>query len=99
LYKTFVLLKHSTTAQVFLAICLLIIWNVSLADLHNFWQNLTFSSCSNCNILDFLCLQTTTLHNSDILFEYTAFMQLLLAGRREKRILYHLVIPRIHCST
>jgi hypothetical protein len=31
----------------------LIMWNVSLADLPNFWQNLLFSLCSNCDILDF----------------------------------------------
>jgi hypothetical protein len=51
-------------------------------DLHNFWQNLTFSRCSNCDILDFCHLQTTTLHNSDFLSEYATRMQLLLAGTR-----------------
>jgi hypothetical protein len=30
----------------------------------NFWQNLTCSRCTNCNILNFCCSQTTTLCNS-----------------------------------
>jgi hypothetical protein len=73
-------------------------WNVSLADLPDFWQNLTFSRCSNCDILDFRCSQTTTLQNSDFLSEYTACMQLLLAGMRAERTRHHLVVPRIRCS-
>jgi hypothetical protein len=38
-----------------------------LADLPSFWQNVTFSCCSNCDILNFHRSQTTTLHNSDFL--------------------------------
>jgi hypothetical protein len=76
----------------------LIICNVSLADLPNFWQNLKFSCCSNCDILDFHRLQTTTLQNSDCLSEYTARTQLLLVGTRAERTQHHLVAPRIHCS-
>jgi hypothetical protein len=76
----------------------LIISNVSLADLHNFWQNLTFSCCSKCDILSFRRSQTTTLHNSDFLSEYTAGTHLLLAGTREERTRHHLVAPRIRCS-
>jgi hypothetical protein len=77
----------------------LIIWNVLLADLPNFWQNLTFSCCSNCKILNFCHLQTTTLHNSDFLSEYTAHMQLLLAAMREEWTRHHLMAPCIRCST
>jgi hypothetical protein len=87
LCETFVPLDHS-----------LIIWNIFLADLPNFLQNLTFARCPNCDILDFCCLQTTTLHNSDFLSEYTACMQLLLAGMREERTQDHLVAPRICCK-
>jgi hypothetical protein len=76
----------------------LIIWNASLADLPNFWQNLTFSHCSNCDILDFRRSQTTALQNNDFLSEYTAHMQLLLAGTRAERTRHHLVAPRIRCS-
>jgi hypothetical protein len=46
-----------------------IIWNFSLADLPNFWENLTFSRCTNWDILEFHRSQTTTLHNSDFLSE------------------------------
>jgi hypothetical protein len=60
----------------------LIIWNVSLADLPNLWQNLTSAHCSNCDILDFHSLQTTAHHNSNFLSEYTEHTQLLLAGMR-----------------
>jgi hypothetical protein len=67
-------------------------------DLPNFWQNLTFSHFSNCDILDFRHSQTTTLHNSGFLSEYTARTQLLLPGTREERTLHHLVAPRIHCN-
>jgi hypothetical protein len=76
----------------------LIVWNVSLADLPNFWQNLMLSHCSNSDILNFCCSQTSTLHNSDFLSEYTACMQLLLAGMREERTWHHLVAPHICCS-
>jgi hypothetical protein len=76
----------------------LIMWNVSLADLPNFWQNLTFSRCPNCDILDFRRLQTTALQNSDFLSEYTARTQLLLAGTRAERTRHHLVAPCISCS-
>jgi hypothetical protein len=76
----------------------LIMWNVSLADLPNFWQNMTFSRCSNCDILDFRRSQTTTLHNSGFLSEYTARTHLLLAGTRAESTRHHLVAPRIRCS-
>jgi hypothetical protein len=49
-------LCHLNTAlrpKVFLLYACLIIWNFSLADLTNFWRNMTFSHCSNCNILNF----------------------------------------------
>jgi hypothetical protein len=64
----------------------LIIWNVSLVDLPNFWKNLKFPRCSNCYILDFHRSLTTTLHNSDFPSEYTAHKQLLVAGMREEWI-------------
>jgi hypothetical protein len=35
-----------------------IIWNVSVADLPNIWQNLTFERCSNCDIFYFCHSQT-----------------------------------------
>jgi hypothetical protein len=76
----------------------LIMWNVSWAGLPNFWQNLMFSHCSNCDILDFRRLQTTTLQNSDFLSEYTARTQLLLAGTRAERTRHHIMAPRIHCN-
>jgi hypothetical protein len=76
----------------------LIICNISLADLPNFWQNLTFSHCSNWDILDFCRSQTTTLHNSDFLSAYTARMQLLLAGTKDERARHHHMAPCIHCS-
>jgi hypothetical protein len=66
--------------------------------LPNFWQNLMFPRCSNCNILNFQCSQTTTLHNSDFLSEYTARTQLLVAGTREDQTWHHLVAPCIPCS-
>jgi hypothetical protein len=75
----------------------LIIWNVLLADLPNFWQNLMFSCYSNCNIPNFCHLQTTTLHNSDFLPEYTTCMQLLLLEMREQTQ-HTLVAPHICCS-
>jgi hypothetical protein len=58
----------------------LIIWNVLLVNLPNFWQKVAISHCSNCDILNFHWPQTPTLHNSDFLSEYTVFLQLLLAG-------------------
>jgi hypothetical protein len=70
----------------------LIIWNVSLADFSKFCQNLTFPRCSNCDSLDFRRSQTTTFHNSDILSEYIAHTQLLLAGTREERTRHRLVL-------
>jgi hypothetical protein len=69
----------------------LIIRNVSLVDMPNFWQNLMFSHCSNCNILDFHRSQTTTLHN-------TARTQLLLGETREERTRHHLMVPHIRCN-
>jgi hypothetical protein len=39
----------------------LIIWNISLADLPYFRQNLTFAHCSNCDILNLRRSQTTTI--------------------------------------
>jgi hypothetical protein len=76
----------------------LIMWNVSLADLPNFWQNLKFSHCSNCDILNFRCSQTTTSQNSNFLTEYTACTQLRLVGTRAERTRHHLIAPHIHCS-
>jgi hypothetical protein len=89
---------NSTTAQGVFAIHLLHHLKVSLADLPNFWQNLMFACCSNCDILDFRFLQTTTLHNSDFLSEYSTRMQLLLAGMREEWTRHHLVAPCICCT-
>jgi hypothetical protein len=88
--------KHSTTAVVLFAVCL-IIWNVSLAYLPNCWQNLIFSHCSNYDILKFHCSQTTALHSSD-LSEYTACTQLLLVETREEQTRHYFVDLRIHCS-
>jgi hypothetical protein len=76
----------------------LIMWNVSLADLPNFRQNLTFSSYSNCDIPDFRHSQTATLQSSDFLSEYTARTQLFLAGTRAERTRHHLMAPHILCS-
>jgi hypothetical protein len=71
----------------------LIIWYFSLENLSNFWQSLTFSLRSNCDILYFCRPQTTALHNRDSLSESTARRQLLLAGTR-----HHLVAPRTRCT-
>jgi hypothetical protein len=76
----------------------LIMWNVLLVDLPNFWQNLTFSRYPDCDILDFCRSQTTILQNSDFHSEYTARTQLLLAGIRAERTRHHLVAPCICCS-
>jgi hypothetical protein len=76
----------------------LVIWNVSLADLPNSWQNLTFARCSNCDILNFCHSETTTLHNGDLLSEYTACIQLLLVGAREEWTQHHLMTLHIRCS-
>jgi hypothetical protein len=73
----------------------LIMWNVSLAVLLNFWQNLTFSRCSNCDILDFRRSQTTALHNSDFLSECTHTRNCLLLGREQKG---HSTISWLHVS-
>jgi hypothetical protein len=62
----------------------LIIWNLSLADLPNFWQNLTFSHCPNCDILCFRRSQTPSPHNGDFLSEYTARTRKCFLLRREK---------------
>jgi hypothetical protein len=72
----------------------LIVWNFSLADMPNIWQNLTFSRCSNCDILDFLRSQTTALHNSDFLSEYNA-RNLFLLGRENNG---HGTISWLHVS-
>jgi hypothetical protein len=94
---------YSTTASLLYA-CL-IIWNISLLYLPNFWQNLTFAYCWNCGILDFHHSQTSTLHNSDFLSEYTTLhthththTQLIIAEMREEQTRHHLMVPRIHCS-
>jgi hypothetical protein len=76
----------------------LIIWNILLTDLPNFWQKLTFSCCSKCDILNFHCLPTTTPYSSDFLSEYTACTGLHLAGMREEWTRRHLMAPRIRCS-
>jgi hypothetical protein len=76
----------------------LIIWNKSLADLPNFWQKLMFSCCSNWDIHNFCFSQTTALHNSDFISEYTSHTQLLLAGTGEEWTQHHLVAPHIRCS-
>jgi hypothetical protein len=86
-------------AQGFFAVCLLDRLKRFASGFAYVWQNLTFASCSNCDILDFRRSQKTTLHNSDCLSEYTAHTQLLLAGMREERAWRHLVAPRICCSS
>jgi hypothetical protein len=88
-------LKHSTTMHASSPYACFIICNVSLADLPHFCQNLTFCRSSNCNILDFRCSHTTTLHSSDFLSKNTEHMQLFFAGTREKRAWHHLVAPCI----
>jgi hypothetical protein len=90
-------LKHNTFSQGFFDTSLLDHLNVLLAYLSNFWQNLKFSYRSNCDILNFHCTQSTTLHSSDFFSEYTTCMQLLLAGMREEWIWHHLVAPLIGC--
>jgi hypothetical protein len=67
-------------------------------DLPIFWQNLTFSHCSNCNILNFHRSQTTILYNSDFLSEYTACTQLLLIGTRDKAPSHGSMYP-LQCIT
>jgi hypothetical protein len=69
-----------------------------LADLPNFCQNLMFSHCSNCNIHDFHCLQTTYPSQQWLSFWNTACTQLLLARTREEWTWHHLVAPHICCS-
>jgi hypothetical protein len=61
-----------------------IIWNISLADLPNFWQNLMFSHCSNCDIPYFHHSQTPTLHNSDFL-NTPLICNWFLLGREKNR--------------
>jgi hypothetical protein len=75
LYKTFVPHKISTTIPGIFAAYLL---DHLLPDLPDFWQNLTFSHCSHCDILDFCHSQTTTLQNSDGLSYYTTHNCILL---------------------
>jgi hypothetical protein len=89
LCKTFVLWSKAS--------CLLI-WKVLLVDSLNFWQNVSFSYCSNCDIFYFHRSQTTALHNSDFLSECSARTQLLLAGMGEEWTWYCLVAPCILCS-
>jgi hypothetical protein len=95
--KSFKWVRFFDAAKIFNDVCL-IIWNVSLADLPNYWQNLTFVRCSNCDILDFRRSQTTKFHNSDFLSECTPRTQLLLAGATAERTRHYHVAPRIHCS-
>jgi hypothetical protein len=67
-------LCHLNTAlrpKVYSSYACLINWKVLLADLPNFWQNLTFSRCSNCDIINFRRSQISTLHNSEFLSGYT----------------------------
>jgi hypothetical protein len=59
----------------------MIIWNILLLDWPSFWQNLTFSHCSNCDILVFHHSQTVegsslrNNHKTIILAQCTYFRQ------------------------
>jgi hypothetical protein len=55
-----------------------------------------FSHCSNCDILDFCRMQTTTLHNSDFLSEYTTHTHNCFLLGREKN--GHGTISWLHVS-
>ena len=82
-----------------------IIWNVSLAVLPNFWENLTFACCSNC-IFRLLWLTLNFLSQQrPCSSACTICMQLSLAGMREDLTYHHPVVPLIlysvpqwHCA-
>jgi len=57
----------------------LIICNVYVADLPSFWQNLMFSRCSNCNILQVNRGAFNSFHNRDSTSIYTLCTHLSLA--------------------
>jgi hypothetical protein len=79
-------LGHLNTAllpKAYLPYACSLIWNVSLADLPNSWQNLTLSCYSNCDILNFCWSQTTALHTHT---------QLLFAGTREEWTRHHVCV-------
>jgi hypothetical protein len=65
-------------------------------DLPNFWQTLAFSPSLKLQHPLILPLAD---NYSDFLSEYTAHIQLLLAGIIEEQTWHHLVAPRICCST
>jgi hypothetical protein len=77
----------------------LIIWYILLVNLPNFWQNMMFFHYSNCNILNFHFLQTTTLHNSDFLNTPQAYKCLLGWSDMDVTILWLHVSTVGHNST
>jgi hypothetical protein len=101
LFKKFVPLKHSTKTQGAFTICLPDHLKHLPRGFPNSWQNLMFSHCSICNILDFHCSQTIYLQNSNFLPElncHTSHSHLISSSSWVKKIctVVHLLHQNLH---
>ena len=100
LRKTLVSPKHDTATQCVVTVNCCIIWDVSVAVLPNFWQNLKFVRCSNCDILELRYAHSNHRQHNDRIYTYSACAQLSLAGMRlTDKIPYHGAIYILQCTT